>query len=192
MKSLQEFITEGAWGYEPDQNDGTLDLRGDIFGAICELIYDKCNESFSKKEHKNSKFSTDYAWEALGCVEYFFENITKMEDFGLHGDNDFNKYYYWFRLMEKKKSKNIIELYEKLLNVCKKDEKWIQGWREPNSMLESLKKREEILEHYKSLYENKKQYDKERKSLENDCKQVKTGFIQGETPEEQINFTQMK
>ena len=58
MKSLQEFITEGAWGYEPDQNDGTLDLRGDIFGAICELIYDKCNESFSKKEHKNSKFST--------------------------------------------------------------------------------------------------------------------------------------
>ena len=45
MKNIKDFILEGAWGYEPDQNDSTLDLRGNIFLSICELIYDKCNDA---------------------------------------------------------------------------------------------------------------------------------------------------
>jgi len=155
MKKLSEFILEGAWGYEPDQNDSTLDLRGDIFGDICELIYDKCSK---KSEHK--KWGTEFAWNALGNIEYFFDALTKMDEFHCGEENEFDKYYYWFRIIKTRK-KNIISLYEELLNKCKNDEKWINDWKEPQKMRISLIKRESNLNRYKQLLEDKKRYEKE-------------------------------
>ena len=155
MKNIKDFILEGAWGYEPDQNDGTLDLRGNIFLSICELIYDKC----SGKDHK-SYSDIDVAWESLGAIEFFFEELTNIEDFQC-GDKEFDKYYYWFRLMDDKKSKNIIDLYERLLNKCKNDEEWINNWKEPEKMRESLQKREQNLQRYKKLLEDRTEFEKE-------------------------------
>lgn len=151
MKSLYQYLTEGAWGYEPDQNDGTLDLRGNIFSAMCEMVYDKCN-----KNPYNKDFATDHAWESIGAIEYFFEEFTKMDDFGI-GDKEFDKYYYWWRLVELKQ-KNIVELYEKLLNTCVNDEEWISGWKEPEKMRESLEKRKNVLNHWKTLITEYKDY----------------------------------
>jgi hypothetical protein len=151
MKSLYQYLTEGAWGYEPDQNDGTLDLRGNIFSAMCEMVYDMCSKNPYSKD-----FATDHAWESLGAIEYFFEEITKMDDFGV-GDKEFDKYYYWWRLIELKQ-KNIVELYEKLLNTCVNDEKWISGWKEPEKMRESLEKRKNVLNHWKTLITEYKDY----------------------------------
>ena len=43
MKKLSEYIIEeGAWGYDPDQNDSVLDLRGTMNMKIAETIYDEC------------------------------------------------------------------------------------------------------------------------------------------------------
>lgn len=169
MKHLNEYIlNEGAWGYNPDQNDGTLDLRGDILFAICELIYDKCT---LKSGHK-SYSETDIAWEALGNIEYFFEELTKIESFRLDDEKEYEKYYYWWRLIEKKKSKNIIELYEKLLTKCEKDQKWIENWKDPNKMRESLVNRHKVLDRMKSLFEAKKEHDKEVKKTQKLLKDV--------------------
>lgn len=183
MKNLKEYIIEGAWGYEPDQNDGTLDLRGDIFFSICELIYDKC----SKNPYGN-KFQTDHAWESLGAIEYFFEELSNIEDFQCGDKNDFDKYYYWFRLIDKKKTKNIIELYEKLLNKCIKDEDWINNWREPEKMKESLEKRKQNLERYKKLLDDRTKYEQELELKRNQCKQSEVNFKQSE---EQIEISSM-
>lgn len=146
MKTLEEFINEGSWGYEPNDNDGALDLRGDIFKDICKLIYDKCN----KNPYESDEFGTDYAWEALGNIEHFFEEVTKMEGFSLGDKNDSDKYYYWFRLIDKE-HKNIFELYDKLLNKCINDKKWIDDWKDPDKMYKSLEKRKKISEKYDKL-----------------------------------------
>lgn len=170
MKNIKDFILEGAWGYEPDQNDSTLDLRGDIFFSICELIYDKCNDA---SEHK--KWGTEYSWNAIGNIEYFFEELTKMKEFQCGDENEFDKYYYWFRLIDKKKTKNIIDLYERLLNRCKKDEKWINDWKEPEKMRDSLEKRAKNLERYKKLLKDQNDFQKEaekrRKEIDKEDKQ---------------------
>ena len=161
-KFSSTHLNEGAWGYEPDQNDGALDLRGDIFRAICKLVYEKCEEGLHK--------GTDYSWEALGNVEFFFESLSDIPDFGI-GDKDFEKYYYWWRLNDLDK-KNIVELYGKLLKQCKSDKKWISGWSEPEKMEKSLKKREKNFEKYQKLLDARTAYekkmDKERESAAKD------------------------
>ncbi len=171
MKNIKDYILEGSWGYEPDQNDGTLDLRGDTWLSICELIYDKCNET-------HNKFKTDFAWESLGNIEFFFEVLSETKEFGLNDEHEFNKYYYWWRLIDKKKNKNIIDLYKKLLNQCKSDKKWIEDWKEPEKMQASLEKRELVLQRYEQLFEERKAYEKEiKKQQKADVKQIETIII---------------
>ena len=174
MRKLGEILNEGSWGYEPDQNDGTLDLRGDIFFAICELVYDKCSDLGD----------TSIAWEELGAIEFFFEQFSKIEDFGL-GDEKFDQYYYWWRLMDKKKTKNIVALYERLLNMCKKDEKWINDWKEPDKMRKSLEDREEVLNKWKKLLSDRTEHEKELAKKRNTMKQaeVTTDTVEVVDPE---------
>lgn len=166
MKNLKDFILEGAWGYEPNQNDGALDLRSEIMLGFCELVYDKCS-----KGHK-SYTSTDSAWEQLGNIEYFFEELTKLSTFNCGDKYEFDKYYYWFRLIDKKSSKNIFNLYEKLLNQCINDSEWISGWSNPDEMRESLNKRTQILYRYKKLLNDKEKYDQEMKLKRDQFKQA--------------------
>lgn len=159
MKPLYQYLTEGAWGYKPDQNDGTLDLRGNIFCAMCEMVYDMCS-----KNPYNKDFATDHAWESIGAIEYFFEEFAKMDDFGI-GDKEFDKYYYWWRLAEIKKSKNIVDLYETLLNKCVNDEEWISGWKEPMKIRESLEKRRQVLKRWRTLIEERENYQEYLKRI---------------------------
>ena len=170
-------MNEGSWGYEPDQNDGTLDLRSDIFFGMCELVYDKCSDLGD----------TSIAWEELGAIEFFFEQFSKIEDFGL-GDKEFEKYYYWWRLMDEKKTKNIVALYEKLLNMCKKDEDWINDWKEPDKMRKSLEDREEVLNKWKKLLSDRTEYEKEierkRNTMKKDAEaEVTTDTVEDVDPE---------
>ena len=167
MKSLLTYINEGSWGYELDQNDGTLDLRGDIWNDVCELIYDKCNKS----QYNSKKYDTDYAWEALGNIIYFLETFGNISDFGISGE-EFNKYYYFWRLIDKKKTKNIVDLLEKLISQCQNDEKWINGWKEPDKIKESLNNCLEKLEHYKELYNQYKDHWKNFNKQSDENKQA--------------------
>ena len=162
MKNLNEFINEGSWGYEPNEGDAPLDLRGDLYKEICELIYDKC-ESYSK--------DTGCAWAALGNIEHFFEEVTKMEGFPLGDKNDSDKYYYWFRLIDKD-HKNIFELYDKLLNQCVGDEKWIEDWEDPDKMRKSLEKRKKISEKYDKLMKDHIKKEEKAKLQQNTAKQA--------------------
>lgn len=154
MISLDNYIiNEGSWGYEPLQGDGPLDLRGDLFKDICELIYDKCEE-YSK--------DTGCAWCAIGNIEHFFEEVTKMEGFKMDSKHPSDKYYYWFRLIDQK-DKNIFELYNKLVDQCTNDEKWIEEWEDPDKIKKSLEKRKKISEKYAKLMEDYVQKESEAK-----------------------------
>lgn len=160
MKDIKDFILEGNWGYEPNDGDGPLDLRGDFFLSFCELIYDKCEEKLLDED-------TGCAWEAIGNIEYFFEELTKLKDFPLKSDLKYEKYYYWFKLIDKKQ-KNIIETYSKCLDKCKNDENWIEDWKEPKKMRKSLEKREKKLQEYQKLLDEKMKHDQEPEQTQND------------------------
>ena len=167
MKNLSEFINEGSWGYEPNEGDAPLDLRGDLYRDICKLIYDKC-ESYSK--------DTGCAWAALGNIEHFFEEVTKMKGFSLGDKSGSDKYYYWFRLIDKD-HKNIFELYDKLLNKCINDEKWIEDWEDPDKMRKSLEKRKKISEKYDKLMNDHIKKEEKVKLQQNTAKQAEVPQI---------------
>ena len=132
------------------------------------MIYDKC-ESYSK--------DTGCAWAALGNIEHFFEEVTKMEGFPLGDKNDSDKYYYWFRLIDKD-HKNIFELYDKLLNQCIGDEKWIEDWEDPDKMRKSLEKRKKISEKYDKLMKDHIKKEEKAKLQQNTAKQAEAPQIQ--------------
>ena len=149
MKSLKQ-LCEGSWGYEPDQNDGTLDLRGELWTIICESIYDRCNKYITVKPNTSDADLAAWSWEALGALEYFIDALTKCDGFSLGSSQEWDVYYYWYRLKDKK-HKDIFRLYEKCLRNCATCEKWISDWKEPEAMKQSLEHRRSILETWKRL-----------------------------------------
>ena len=149
MKSLRE-LCEGSWGYEPNQNDGTLDLRSVIWRDICETVYDKCKSYITVKKNTSEWDLASWAWEALGALEYFIDAFTKCDDFVLDTGREFDRYYYWLRMKEDEK-KDIFDLYEKCLIICEDCEKWINDWQDPEAMRQSLEHRRAILETWKRL-----------------------------------------
>lgn len=160
-KSVKESLNEGSWGYEPNEGDGPLDMRYDINLTVFEQIYDKCQKSFvdAKNKHESS-----WAWDAIGNIEYFFDKAIMLDDLSENRDKNFEKYYYWWQL-KAKKQKDILELYKEALELCENDKKWINEWKEPKKMLESLKKRHEFLEKYLKIqkqYEDYKNKSKEK------------------------------
>jgi hypothetical protein len=150
MKSLKQ-LCEGAWGYEPDQNDGTLDLRYVIWGDICEAVYDKCKSYITVKKNTHDWDLASWSWEALGALEYFIDAFPICDGFSLGTEKEYDRYYYWYRMIDNT-GKDIFSLYEKCLTICENCDKWIKDWHDPEAMRQSLEHRRAILETWKSLY----------------------------------------
>lgn len=155
MKTFNDLIIEGAWGYDPLQNDGVLDLKSDIITGILEYIYDECFKliwggSFEEGDDIPA-LDGNSAWEVVGIVEYMLEKTIPMNDcYRSDKDPEYEKYYYWWRLKRDKK-KDIIDLYSEAIQKCASDEKFINSWSEPESMKKSLKERGNILKKYADL-----------------------------------------
>ena len=178
MKNLEEFINEGAWGYEPEQNDSALDYRADLNMKMLETIYDEC----FKKVHGGAfeegeevpKLDGNDAWDVISSIEHFFEKCTEMFDLNIKGEPEYEKYYYWWRLKDLKK-KDIVDLYSDALSKCSADKQFINGWSEPEKMQKSLEKRASILKRYISLRDGyfKKELERDKKRAESTIKFVK-------------------
>ena len=178
MKKFSEIINEGAWGYDPEQNDSALDYRGDLNLKILEVIYD---EGF-KKVHGGAfeegeeilNLDGNDAWDVISSIEYFFEKCTGLFDLNMDKLPEYEKYYYWWRLKDLKK-KDIIELYSDALSKCGSDKNFISSWSEPEKMKKSLEKRASILKRYIELRDSyfKKQLENDKKRAESTIKFIK-------------------
>lgn len=173
MKKLSEHILEeGAWGYDPQQNDSVLDLRGDLHLKILELIYDECHKRIWGGEYgpdeEPIKVDGNSRWDVIGTIEFFFERCTLLDD--LCNDeankNSYDKYYYWWKLKQDKK-KDIIELYSDAIFHLSGDKDFIKDWKEPEKMKQSLVVRAEKLKKYAALRDAyfKKQLDNEHERV---------------------------
>lgn len=169
MKHFKNFIYEGAWGYDPEQNDSALDYRGDLNLKILEIIYDEGYKkvhggAFDSDEEVPNLDGND-AWDVISSIEYFFEKCTSLFDLSIKDKPEYEKYYYWWRL-EEIKHKNIVELYSDALSKCANDQNFIDSWKEPNKMKKSLEKRANLLKKYSNLrdeyFQNNLKKDKQR------------------------------
>ena len=196
MKKLSEtIIEEGAWGYEPGQSDGCLDLKGDMNLKIAETIYDEC---FKRVWSNDEGISVDgnSCWEVICLIEHFFEKCKYLFEIGNDDEPECERYYYWWRLKDRKQ-KDIVDLYSDAITKCNGDEKWIKEWSEPEKMKESLKKRADILKRYSDLRDShfKKKLTKDRHRIDVTIKTVKdpnysltvkgTEFVEGEPVSEE-------
>lgn len=178
MKQLSNLILEGSWGYEPDQGDSVLDLRGDIIEKLLEKIYDECFKRVWSND-EDIAISGNSCWDVVGTIEYFFEKCTYLFDIGGRDDDpDYEKYYYWWAL-ENKKHKNIIELYKEAISRCARDKEFIDSWKEPEKMKASIKKRFEILKKYSNYRD-----EYFRKELDLDKKRVDDVIETGVNPQQ--------
>ena len=170
MKSLIEYITEGAWGYDPQQSDAVLDLRSEMIIKMIESVYDECFKmiwggAFEEGE-EIPKLNGNSAWEVVGTIEYFFEKCSALYDIHIEkGNPEYEKYYYWWKLKENHK-KDIIDLYSEAISKCASDEEFINSWKEPEEMRKSLKKRAAILKKYSKFrddyFKHQIELDKQR------------------------------
>ena len=178
MKKFSEIINEGAWGYEPEQNDSALDYRGDLNLKVLEVIYDEGFKKVHGGEFEEGedipKLDGNDAWDVISSIEHFFEKCTEMFDLNTKDQPEYEKYYYWWRLKDIKK-KDIVELYSDALSKCASDKSFISSWSEPEKMQKSLEKRASILKRYISLRDGyfKKQLDTDKKRAESTIKFIK-------------------
>lgn len=146
IKESQEFdfnnnaLLEGAWGYEPNESDSTLDAIGNLYDDLAEVVYDKCKKLLSKDQSRGN-----YAWDVIALIEFYFE---KMPLLSTINDKSLKyKYYCWWRLKETK-NKDILDLYEQAIKKCEANQKWISTWDNPREMQASLQKRRNLLNRY--------------------------------------------
>ena len=182
MKTLNDLIIEGAWGYDPQQSDGALDFRSAMITGILEYIYDEC----FKRVWSNSEgimIDGNSNWHVIALIEYLFEKTSIMNDiYNPDKDPEYEKYYYWWRLKRDKK-KDIIELYSTALQKCASDEQFINSWSEPENMKKSLKERGEFLQKYAKLRDD---YFKHELDIEKD--RVKTTIAFVKNPKSVISY----
>lgn len=172
MKKLSNYIIEeGAWGYDPQDNDSVLDLRGDLHLKMLELIYDECHKRvWGGVVDPDDPITIDgnSKWDVIGTIEFFFERCPYLSDVCINDDNkdSYDRYYYWWKL-KKDKQKDIVELYSDAIFQLSGDKKFIEDWKEPEKMRQSLVVRGEKLKKYASLRDAyfKKQLDNENERI---------------------------
>ncbi len=173
MKKLSEYIIEeGAWGYDPYQNDSVLDLRGTMNMKIAETIYDECFKRVWSNDEGIS-ISGNTCWDVVGTIEYFFEKCKYLFEIGNDDEQEYERYYYWWRLKDLK-HKDIVDLYSEAISRCNGDKEFIDSWSEPEKMKESLKKRSEILKKYADMRDTyfKKQISNDRHRVDDTINKV--------------------
>lgn len=143
-KEVKNVINEGAWGYEPDQADDTLDSIGLLYDDLTEMIYDRC-----VKLMKNKQSYFHNAWDVIAIIEHYFEKMSLLST-DTKDKTPYWKYYRWWKL-KKNKGKDIIALYQQAIEKCENDTNWLNSWSEPEKMQESLQMRHKILNKYLRL-----------------------------------------
>lgn len=125
MKSLSQYITEGAWGYDILQNDGVRDKLCGELGK--KIIIPYLKSIFTEKDHYDSR------WNAIGIYVYTIDNffMNDSELMSVLGDTD------------------IIDKLEIMVNDAFNDKKWLNNWSNPVEMVQSLNKISEKIKNYR-------------------------------------------
>ena len=130
MKSLSQYITEGAWGYDILQNDSVRDELCGNFARKVVIPYLQSIFIDSKEAD-----CLDNRWVAIGIYVYTIDNFFMNDG----------------ELMSTLGDYDIIDKLEIMVNNSFNDKRWLNNWSNPIEMVQSLNK---ILEKIK-IYRGK-------------------------------------
>ena len=113
IKTFEQYLVEGAWGYGSLDNDYVLDDRDKLLKDFINATLQKCESN--NKEDGNS------AWKTIGLLDTLSTMLRSIDSFRIFA-----------------KDTKFIELYEEAIKVCKNDKSFIDSWKEPNAMIAAL------------------------------------------------------
>lgn len=113
IKTFEQYLVEGAWGYGSLDNDYVLDDRDELLKNFIDATLKKCEE--------NNNGDGNSAWKTLGLIDSLTTMLRSIGEMRIFCRNT-----------------NILDLYKEAIDVCKSDEKFINDWREPNAMRAAL------------------------------------------------------
>ena len=126
-------LTEGSWGYEPTQNDTTLDIINDWYKQGFDLLLDTssdCNDGSS-------------AWNYIGLIIHLIKTIVDSDETG-----SFEPSLYL-------KDSGLFERIDELLDLCEDDKTWLESWDEPSKIKQSLKKIRKEVDKYRKIVDKR-------------------------------------
>lgn len=126
-------LTEGSWGYELNQNDGTLDEINRWYRQGFEML---------RHSAEDTKDGND-AWHRLGLVMHVIKSIADSKDQGSFEPSLILKDY------------DLFETCYRLLEECGKDEKWLNSWKDPSKLRQSLKKVKTMIAKYQKIIDKR-------------------------------------
>ncbi len=129
IKTFEQYLVEGAWGYGSLDNDYVLDDRDELLKNFIDATLKKCE--------KNNKEDGNSAWKTLGLIDSLTTMLRSIGQMRIFCRNT-----------------NMLDLYQEAIDVCKSDEKFINDWREPNAMRAALDYAEHKLKAYKSIMDS--------------------------------------
>lgn len=113
IKTFEQYLVEGAWGYGSLDNDYVLDDRDELLKNFIDATLKKCEEN--NKEDGNS------AWKTIGLIDTLVTMLRSIGELRIFGGET-----------------NMMELYDKAIEICLNDKKFIESWSEPNAMNAAL------------------------------------------------------
>lgn len=126
IKTFEQYLVEGAWGYGSLDNDYVLDDRDELLRNFIDATLKKCTN--------NNNGDGNSAWKTLGLIDSLttmLRSIGQMRIFC--------------------RDTNMLDLYKEAIDICNSDEKFINDWREPNAMRAALEYAKDKLKAYKSI-----------------------------------------
>ena len=123
----KKHLNEGAWGYQPLENDSVLDIR--------DKLIKENNEKFLKEIKRLVKGSSNDAWYAIGLCQFLIDLHIKMDiQWALEKDE-------------------IFEVYEIALRKVD-DETWFNTWANPEEIRDSVIQQKEELKRYRRIFKS--------------------------------------
>lgn len=113
IKTFEQYLAEGAWGYGSLDNDYVLDDRDELLKNFIDATLKKCEE--------NNKNDGNSAWKTIGLIDSLTTMLRSIGEMRIFC-----------------RDTNILDLYKEAIDICKSDEKFINDWREPNAMRAAL------------------------------------------------------
>ena len=117
MKTLKDYIiTEGVFGYEPYDSDGFADSRYEIYN----MIFDNITKRF--KDVKDNY--APHLWDNIGLALYYTTILANSK----HGLGNTDN----FKVMDQQ----VLNAF----SIIEKDEQWINDWKDPGKIINSIAK----------------------------------------------------
>lgn len=113
IKTFEQYLVEGAWGYGSLDNDYVLDDRDELLKNFIDTTLKKCEE--------NNSNDGNSAWKTLGLLDSLSTMLRSINSFRIFA-----------------KDTKFVELYKEAIKICKDDKTFIDSWKEPNTMRAAL------------------------------------------------------